>query len=252
MSAEERQRQFEDTIRKQPDIRLDARFAKNFGFSNSARVVEGGLFACTNNLETYSAKLADGFSEASLKQFVFLCVLTFPPEDEVYFAVVISSEADRVNKGLIKLFHEGEERNKERSAAAKKAGSISNNVKFYITETGDIFFHNHDFRESLRSDSAEGPLDPDFKAKVDSILFAIWPPAASARRSLLAREFVGYLGTLIGRERVHEVRVWPDASAVSPGMQRMPATILIDDIEAAVKALGGFYPGGEVRRFHAA
>jgi 5-methylcytosine-specific restriction enzyme B len=165
---------------------------------------------------------------------------------------VISSEADRVNKGLIKLFHEGEERNKERSAAAKKAGSISNNVKFYITETGDIFFHNHDFRESLRSDSAEGPLDPDFKAKVDSILFAIWPPAASARRSLLAREFVGYLGTLIGREKVHEVRVWPDVSAVSPGMQRMPATIPVDEIEAAVKGLGGFYPGGEVRRFHAA
>ena len=54
-------------------------------------------------------------------------------------------------------------------------------------------------------------------AKVDAILFTIWPPAASARRSLLAREFVGYLGSLIGREKVHELRVWPDASSVSAG-----------------------------------
>ena len=48
-------------------------------------------------------------------------------------------------------------------------------------------------------------------------MFCIWPPAASARRSLLAREFVGYLGSLIGREKVHELRVWADAGAVSPG-----------------------------------
>ena len=46
--------------------------------------------------------------------------------------------------------------------------------------------------------------------------------------------------------------VWPDAAAVSPGMQRMPATIPVAEIEAAVKDAGGYYPGGEVRRFHAA
>jgi hypothetical protein len=60
--------------------------------------------------------------------------------------------------------------------------------------------------------------------RIDSIQFAIWPPAASARRSLLAREFVGFLGSLIGRERVHELRVWADAAAVSPEMQRLPRT----------------------------
>lgn len=251
MSAEERQQQFEVAIRAQPGIRPEARVAKNFGFSNSARVIEGGLFACTNNLEAYSAGLAAGRT-APIEQFIFLCVLTFPPQDEVYFAVVVTAEADRINKGLLKLFHEGEERNKQLAAASKKAGSISNNVKFYITDTGDVFFHNHDFRDSLRNAPGEAPLDPDCVAKIDSILFAIWPPAASARRSLLAREFVGYLGSLIGREKVHELRVWADAGAVSPGMQRFPATIPIAEIEGAVASLGGHYPGGEVRRFHAA
>jgi 5-methylcytosine-specific restriction protein B len=251
MSAEERQQQFEAAIRAQPKIRPEARVAKNFGFSNSARVIEGGLFACTNNLEAYSVKLAAG-KETPLDQFIFLCVLTFPPQDEVYFAVIVTTEADRINKGLLKLFHEGEQRNQQLTAAAKKPGSISNNVKFYITDTGDIYFHNHDFRASLRVGVGEEPLDPDCVAKIDSILFAIWPPAASARRSLLAREFVGYLGSLIGREKIHELRVWADVGAVKPGMQRLPTTIPVAEIETAVTALGGHYPGGEVRRFHAA
>ena len=35
-------------------------------------------------------------------------------------------------------------------------------------------------------------------------------------------------------------------------MQRMPSTIPVNEIEAAIAQLGGHYPSGEVRRFHAA
>ncbi|MDR3440595.1 hypothetical protein [Telmatospirillum sp.] len=251
MSATERQQQFEQAVTARPEIRQGARIAKNFGFSNSARVIEGGLFACTNNLEAYSAGLAAGRTPP-LSQFIFLCVLTFPPQDEVYFAITVTSEADRVNKGLLKLFQEGEKKNADAVASGGKPGKISNNVKFYITDSGNLFFHNYDFMESVRPGPGEPPLDPDCLARIDSILFSIWPPAASARRSLLAREFVGYLGSLIGREKIYEMRVWADAAAVSPDMQRMPSTIPVGRIEAAVTALGGYYPGGEVRRFHAA
>jgi hypothetical protein len=251
MSSETRQQQFEQAIAASPETLPGARIAKNFGFSNSARIIEGGLFACTNNLEAYSSSLAAG-KTVPLRQFIFLCVLTFPPQDEVYFAIVVTAEADRVNRGLLKLFHEGEDRNKQLVHAKKKPGSISNNVKFYITETGNLFFHNHDFMESLHPVAGEPPLDPDCMAKVDSILFSIWPPAASARRSLLAREFIGYLGSLIGREKIHELRVWTDAAAVSPGMRRLPAAIPVGEIETAVKNAGGHYPHNEVRRYHAA
>jgi len=51
---------------------------------------------------------------------------------------------------------------------------------------------------------------------------------------------------------VHELRVWDEAAAVSPEMQRMPTAIPLAEIETAVAALGGHYPGGEVGRFHAA
>jgi 5-methylcytosine-specific restriction enzyme B len=251
MSSSERQQQFEKAVRALPDIRADARIASNFGFSNSARVLEGGLFACTNNLANYSEKVAAG-TMAPLQQMVFMCLLTFPPYDEVYFAISVASDSKRMNKGLVKLFQEGEARNKTLLAAAKKEGSISNNVKFYITEAGELFFHNYDFKESLAEARQKGELDPDCLVKVDAIHFAIWPPAASARRSLLARQFVGYLGSLVGREKVHEMRVWDEAGAVSAGMRRMPSSIPIKNIEAAITALGGYYPGGEVRRCHAA
>lgn len=251
MSATERQQQFEQAIKAAPGIREDARVAKNFGFSNSARIIEGGLFACTNNLEAYSANLAAGRT-APLEQFIFLCVLTFPPQDEVYFAITVTNEAGKVNEGLLKLFHEGGQRNADAVAGGGKAGKISNNVKFYITEAGRLFFHNHDFMESVRPGPDTPPLDPVCLARIDTIHFTIWPPAASARRSLLAREFVGYLGSLVGREKVHELRVWDDVGAVSPGMRRMPPSIPVNEIEAAVEKLGGHYPGGEVRRYHAA
>ena len=251
MSAADRQQQFKQAITARPQTLPEARIAENFGFSNSARVIEGGLFACTNNLESYSANLAAAKGGLA-KQFIFLCVLTFPPEDEVYFAIQVTSEAGRVNSGLMKLFEEGKTRNQVLKAKGKKEGSINNNVKFYITETGDLFFHNYDFMETLRPPATETQLDPDCMAKIDSILFSIWPPAASARRSHLARDFVGYLGNLIGRERIHELRVWADSAAVSPLMQRLPSSIPLAAIEDAVSASGGHYPDGEVRRYHAA
>jgi MoxR-like ATPase len=251
MSLQERQRQFEAAVSTVPGISADARIARNFGFSNSAKIIEGGLFACTNNLETYSEKLVAG-TIAPLTQIIFLCVLTFPPQDEVYFAITVGSESGKLNAGLTKLYKEAKQRNDDLVAAGKKPGSISNNVKFYITADGRIYFHNNDFLDSLRAEPGRAPLDEDCMARIDSVLFAIWPPSASARRSLLARDFVGYLGTLVGRERIHELAVWTGTETLVPSMRRMPPTLPVSDIEAAVSALGGYYPNGEVRRFHAA
>jgi hypothetical protein len=133
-------------------------------------------------------------------------------------------------------------------ADVRMYAASNNNVKCYIAPGGKMYLRNKGFWDSLKFDlSGAAP-----GAQVERIVFSIWPPAASARRSLLAREFVGYLGDLIGRERVHEIRVWTDASAVSPAMQRMPSTIPLPELEAAIGALGGHYPGGEVSSYHAA
>lgn len=209
MSAQERQQQFENTIAGLPVTRADARIAKNFGFSNSARVIQGGIFACTNNLEAHSRGYVQKTTEG-IKQFIFLCVLTFPPQDEVYFAIVVSDEAQKVNDGLAKLYLA----RKADLEASGATGKINNNVKFYVVEGGDLYFHNNDFLDSITEAREEGRLDADCLARIDAVYFSIWPPTARASPSLPARKFVEYLGSLIGREKVHELRAFPEIVSV--------------------------------------
>lgn len=243
MSFADRQKQFRAAI--EANVGEGARLAENFGFSNSARVIEGGLFACTNNLQNYSKRIAAD-PDSGAAAFVFLCVLTFPPQDEVYFAITVRAEADRVNAGLVQLHDQVVARNAELKAAGRTEGSINNNVKFFLTESGQIWFDN-EFTDSLK----DAELDPARLARVDSIDFAIWPPTVSARRSLLAREFVGYLGRLVGRDRVHEREIWAAETAVGPLMQRMPTALDPAAIRAGIASLGGVYPAALVDRFHA-
>jgi MoxR-like ATPase len=129
-----------------------------------------------------------------------------------------------------------------------KYSARNNLVSIYIARDGRLWMRNSNFWNSLPIDMT--PFGP--ATELDEIVVSLYPPTASARRSLLAREFIGWLGSLVGREKIHELHVWEDIRTLRPEMQRMPATIPVGDIEAAVTALGGYYPNGEVRRFHAA
>ncbi|MEI8397278.1 MAG: hypothetical protein WCF85_21360 [Rhodospirillaceae bacterium] len=92
-----------------------------------------------------------------------------------------------------------------------KYSTRNNLVVLDLSPGAKIYLRNKGFWDSLNIDlSGAGPA-----VLIDSAVLTIWPPAASARRSLLAREFVGYLGNLIGREKVHELQIWADASTVS-------------------------------------
>jgi hypothetical protein len=233
-------------------------FRASFGVSNSAKVIEGGVQLGVSNLDNFSEKYG---------QLVLGSILRFPPEDEVYFAIRV--------KGDVKTLVDRLEAMKARGASLKAAGKTgaadedevdggpsddaagvdeipyaerNNNAVVYLAHDGLLYLRNKKFWDSLRFDlSTVGP-----GVEVDQILVSVWPPAASARRSLLAREFVGYLGSLVGRDKVHELQVWTDAAAVSPEMRRMPGSLALADIETAVTAQGGHYPAGEVRRLHAA
>ncbi|WP_315761433.1 hypothetical protein [Bradyrhizobium sp. SZCCHNS2005] len=262
MDIRERQRSYKEAVQTNSAVTERTRFADAFGFSNSAKVIERGLFAFNANF--------DGMA-ADHDQVVVHCLLRFPPEDEIYFSLFIKSQLSILRKRLDEMRTAGssrprgstreadEEENDDPSAPTTSGGGArspdglnytdnSKNVKGYIATDGRLYLRNKNFWVSMPEDlsTINNPV------AIDQIVFSIWPPAASARRSLLARQFVGYLGNLVGREKVHEIRVWDEAGAVSPGMRRTPSSIPIDEIEAAVQALGGFYPGGEVRRIHAA
>jgi 5-methylcytosine-specific restriction enzyme B len=250
MQLEERQKAFDKAVKAHFGVTRHTKVNQAFGVSNSAKVIEGGIQLGVPNLDNWAAEDVDGF--------VLLCVIRFPPEDEVYFAVQVRSGIPDMGRRLAEMRRLGAEA-KAREAAGAAADeneaegsselvySARNNLAVaYLAQDGKLYFRNKGFWSSLKFDlSTVGPAVP-----VDGVTVAIYPPAASARRSMLAREFVGYLGKFVGRQKVHELDVWPDVMAVSPAMRRMPAEIPAVDIRKDVEALGGHYVDGLVERFH--
>ncbi|MFD4122124.1 McrB family protein [Alcaligenes faecalis] len=259
MSLVERQRQFLDAAQAHFGTSRAVRPRELFGVSNSAKIVEGGIQLGVVNLDNV---------RDDIEAMIFGCVLRFPPEDEVYFAVLIRNDkanfltrlADMKRLGAAVRYEADDasgfaleaagpdDESSEAPGATIKYSARNNLVPIYLARDGRLWLRNAKFWDSLAFDLS--PFGPSVEP--DEIVVALHPPTASARRSLLAREFIGWLGSLVGREKIHELPVWTDTATLSPEMRRMPATIPVSEIEAAVSALGGHYPHGEVRRFHAA
>ncbi len=233
MDIQDRQRSFKEASRSYFKIPSNPRLL--FGVSNSAKIIEGGIQLGVVNLDN------DGSIGDSL---VLACVLRFPPEDEVYFSVLIRKDISSLRERLSIMKSYGSS-----GVVVDGVGfaEANNNVPVYIAGDGKIWLRNKGFWDSLIFEtSVQAP-----SIEIDKIAVALYPPTASARRSLLAREFIGWLGGFVGKEKIHELAVWHDAATLSPLMQRLPKSISISEIELAVKDLGGYYPNGEVRRFHA-
>jgi MoxR-like ATPase len=258
MNLEERQRQFLEAVQRHFGTSKAVRPRELFGVSNGARILEGGIQLGVVNLDNV---------KDDVEALIFACVLRFPPEDEVYFAVLIRKDKENflarlaemkrlgaafkagATPAALSLESPGAEADASDSSGSEIKYSDRNNlVPVYIAQDGNLWLRNSGFWNSLKFDlTAFGP-----SAEPDEIAVALYPPTASARRSLLAREFIGWLGNLVGREKIHEVPVWTDAATLGPMMRRMPTTITIEEIEASVATQGGHYPNGEVRRLHAA
>ncbi|WP_442593312.1 McrB family protein [Parapusillimonas sp. JC17] len=259
MSLVERQRQFLEAAQRHFGTSRVVRPRELFGVSNSAKIVEGGIQLGVVNLDNV---------RGDIEAMIFGCVLRFPPEDEVYFAVLVRNDkanflqrladmkrlgaatrSDGADASAFSLEASGGDDDSSETPGATIRYSARNNlVPIYLAQDGRLWLRNAKFWDSLAFDLT--PFGPS--TEPDEIVVALHPPTASARRSLLAREFIGWLGTLVGREKIHELPVWTDTATLSPDMCRMPAMIPVEQIEAAVSALGGHYPNGEVRRFHAA
>jgi len=257
MNLVERQRQFLEAAQTHFGTSRAVRPRELFGVSNSAKIVEGGIQLGVVNLDNVKDE-----TEA----FVFGCVMRFPPEDEVYFAVLVRKDkasfltrlAEMKKLGAagkvstvepVDLLSEAfDDEVPEALGATIKYSARNNLVPIYLARDGKLWLRNAKFWDSLAFDMS--PFGP--ATEPDEIVVALYPPTASARRSLLAREFIGWLGSLVGSQKIHELPVWSDSATLSLSMRRMPADIPIAEIEAAVDALGGHYPNGEVRRFHAA
>lgn len=257
MSLIERQKQFLEAAQNHFGTSKSVRPRELFGVSNSAKIVEGGIQLGVVNLE--------GIKD-DVEALIFGCVLRFPPEDEVYFSVLVRkdrasflarlSEMKRLGT-VIRAEEEDTAFSLDASGGSDEAESLDTGIRYsarnnvvpiYLAADGRLWLRNAKFWDSLNFDLT--PFGP--ATEPDEIVVALHPPTASARRSLLAREFIGWLGSLVGSERIHELSVWSDVASLGPDMRRMPSSIPVGDLDAAVKVLGGHYPNGEVKRFHAA
>jgi len=251
MNLVERQRQFLEAAQKHFGTSKGVRPRELFGVSNSAKIVEGGIQLGVVNLDNV---------KDDIEALILSCVLRFPPEDEVYFAVLVRKDKASLVRRLAEMKQLGAATSPpaqstidiaetaEESATGLKYKTDNNNVPVYIARDGKLWMRNKGFWSSL--DFERSSIEP--AVELDEIVVALYPPTASARRSLLAREFIGWLGSLVGQQKLHELPVWSDVASLGPAMRRMPASIAVSDIEDAVISLGGHYPNGEVRRFHAA
>jgi 5-methylcytosine-specific restriction enzyme B len=245
MSLTERRRRFEAASRADPLVGPRTKFHKLFGVSNSAKVIPGGLQLGVVNLDNVASDV-DGFA--------FACTIVFPPADEVYFTAYVKSGTQAMIARLAEMKQRASEASTPEGVAepaSDEAGlsyaARNNNTVVVLADDGSFYLRNQGFWDTLPADRSTlgAPIS------VDRINVALYPPAASAQRSMLAREFIGYLARFIGREKVHEIQVWQDESAVSDAMRRMPAIIPIADIRAGIAALGGVYSDALIDRFHA-
>jgi 5-methylcytosine-specific restriction protein B len=251
MNLEERQQRFLESAQKHFGTSDSVRPRALFGVSNSAKIVEGGIQLGVVNLENV---------KEDVEALIFGCVMRFPPEDEVYFAVLVRKDKAHFLARLAEmkklgaaakttgsspvdpLAEGGDEGPPEPPGASIKYSARNNLVPIYLARDGRLWLRNAKFWDSLAFDMS--PFGP--ATEPDEIV------VASARRSLLAREFIGWLGSLVGSEKIHELPVWADAATLGPAMRRMPSSIPVAEIEEAIQGLGGYYPNGEVQRFHAA
>jgi 5-methylcytosine-specific restriction enzyme B len=227
----ERQTRFRDAATHDEIVR-DPRAWKPsdlFGVSNSAKVIDGGLLLGVSNLAHFAESPAVGV--------LFCCVIKFPPEDEVYFAVYVQSDLAALKQQL--------------SVMPTEKAARNNNVRLYIASDGRMYLRNKGYLDSvIPGDGDFNPPETDPPIQIDKVTYAVYPPAASAKRSLLAQEFVGYLARLVGRERVYEINPWGEEYTIGSLMRRMPHTFGVNELEDSIRRLGGYYVDDLVRRYH--
>ena len=91
MNLAERQKLFLEAVRKHHGATKQTKIGTLFGVSNSAKIIEGGIQLGVANLDN---------ANAGSDFFILACVLNFPPEDEVYFAVIIRRAKDKMLERL--------------------------------------------------------------------------------------------------------------------------------------------------------
>ena len=184
MSLNKRKQQFEAASKDDSLVTSSTKFHKSFGTSNRFRVINRGLQLCVVNLVNVADDV-DGFAFAS--------TMVFPPGDEVYFTAYVRAGAGAVIERLNEMKRLGEAAPANAGGGEIPYSARNNLVVVVLAYDGCIRLRNKNFWDELPDD-----LTPfGTPIPVDKINVALYPPAASVRRSSLG-------------EAVCRVSGWPD------------------------------------------
>jgi 5-methylcytosine-specific restriction enzyme B len=141
-----------------------------FGVSNSAKIIEGGIQLGIVNL----ANVRD-----DAEGIAFACVMRFPPEDEVYFSVLIKKDKAKLLLRLADMKRLGADIPGDNSDVVEtndgdlvsqteplgtsiKYNTNNNNVAIYLGRDGKLWIRNKGFWDSLDFDRTE--IEPSIKS----------------------------------------------------------------------------------------
>ncbi len=196
MELKQRQQLLKESIlRENPD----AKFVPQYGVSNSAKPISGGIQTCGPNLAS---------ADFGASEYTFSCVLNLPSEIEIYFALHIKSDLGT----LFKTLKEMQDRAGESTPIPGyefNPTKNNNNVKFGLARGGRVYLRNKGHWNDLSGDLSEIGGITGKGVKVDRIDIAVYPNSISIKENLLVTEFLTYFETLIGKENCQVISPWP-------------------------------------------
>lgn len=217
---------------------LKHKISQLYGVSNSAKIIGGGLQIGGSNLEKISQEI---------ESCIFYCVMRFFPDEEVYFAIHIREGL----KELYALLDELTNRVGEKPLSTFEYAGRNNNVAIALANrTGKLYLRNKGHWDNIDQEIAGLDKLTGDGVTLDEISVAFYPPKPGVTRSQLAREFVGYLGAFVGKEKVSELHPWPEEGGASSSMTRAPLSVDLAEIKTVIKNQGGHYVANLIERYH--
>lgn len=230
MQLKQRQQLLKDSIL---GLSPNAKFVAQYGVSNSAKLVTGGIQACGPNL----AKVDENTTE-----FIFSCLLNLPLEIEIYFSIHIKQDI----KSFFDILNEMKNRSIEDKILLDKNNSSTyvfnptknnNNVKIGLAKNGRIYLRNKAHWEDLSIDLKTIGGKTGNGIAVDKMNIAIYPNNEITKNSVLVQEFVYFLEQLIGKEKINFLYPWPKdiSHALEPSNELLlpqkeePSSIVLEE-----------------------
>ena len=236
MSIEDRQKQFQDSMVE--SLGDNASVNVNFGISNIARVISGGIIVGVANLVTLGQKK----DKTSLSYLSRICPY---PDVEVYFAITIKSGIQDIFYRLDAMIALGGSGDQHFTDSNKNVGlCLDNNGLAYL-------FHSKSYPPVNPAELIH-PL-PTFLnpgIEVESINYSVYADTPGKYTRPAVTGLIDMFRQLVGDERVHNKDLWGRGGTLPEDMRRQPADVSLDEIRESISLLGGHYQKEIVNRLH--